>query len=54
MSLWHEVMDDLATLENEKLTLDQQLKRAEIRALLSISQEVSGLRDELRSHEPSA
>ena len=43
MSLWHEAADDLYALaaDAEKMTVDQRLKLAEIKALLAIGQELS-------------
>jgi len=46
MGLWHEAMDDLVPLEEGgDLTIDQRLKALEVKALLSISQELSKIRD---------
>jgi hypothetical protein len=45
MALWDEAMDDLVPLEEGgDLTIDQRLKAIEVRALLSISQELSMIR----------
>lgn len=41
MSLWHETMDDLAALERDVLNFDQRMKLVEIKALLTIAQELS-------------
>lgn len=43
MNMWTDAFDDMNAidLQHDKLTLDQQLKVAEIKALLSISQELS-------------
>lgn len=44
MSVWHEAMDELGQIERdaaEGMTIDQRLKAVEVRALLSISQELS-------------
>lgn len=48
MSLFHEAFDalDAVTSKFEDLTIDQQLKVAEIKALLAISQELSGIHHE--------
>jgi hypothetical protein len=49
MTLFHEARDELnaidarAEAESRELTIDQQLKVAEIKALLSIAQELSGI-----------
>lgn len=45
MSLWADAFDDMNKIDmlSEDLTLDQRLKVAEIKALLSISQELSGI-----------
>lgn len=44
MNMWTEAFDTLQRIPKEDLTIDQQLKVAEIRALLAIGQDLSGLR----------
>lgn len=46
MNLWHEVFDDLTEIQQDigkEPTIDQRLQIAQIRALLSIGQELSAL-----------
>ncbi|OXM69633.1 hypothetical protein [Amycolatopsis vastitatis] len=46
MNLWADAFDTMNAVENEhgdSLTVDQRLKLAEVKALLSISQELSGI-----------
>lgn len=48
MSMWHEAADDMNAIDAkaEELTIDQRLKLAEIKALLSIGQELSKIHHE--------
>ncbi|WP_164842390.1 hypothetical protein [Actinoplanes solisilvae] len=48
MSMWHEAADALGQVdpETEELTVDQRLKYAEVKALLSIGQELSRIHEE--------
>ncbi len=48
MNLWYTAFDDLHAIEAEckDLTIDQRLKVAEIKALLSIGQELSKIHHE--------
>lgn len=48
MNLWTEAYDDMNAidLKSDELTMDQRLKLAEIKALLSISQELSKIHHE--------
>lgn len=50
MSLWNEAYDTMNAIESrfpaDSLTLDQQLKLAEIKALLAIGQELSQIHHE--------
>jgi hypothetical protein len=47
MALWQDAMDDLVPLEEGgDLTIDQRLRAIEVRALLSISQELSLIRSQ--------
>lgn len=50
MAMWHEaadaLTDALAGTTDEELTVDQKLKVAEIKALLSIGQELSIIHNE--------
>lgn len=45
MNMWADAFDSMNAidLDSETLTVDQRLKVAEIKALLSISQELSGI-----------
>ncbi len=46
--MWHEAADALGQVdpETEELTVDQRLKYAEVKALLSIGQELSRIHEE--------
>lgn len=44
MNMWTEAFDTLQRIPQENLTIDQQLKVAEIRALLAIGQDLNGMR----------
>jgi len=49
MNLWIETMDELADLESgarEDLSLDQRIQLLQVRALLSVSQELSKIHHE--------
>lgn len=48
MNLWSMAFDDMNALDGkaDEMTLDQRLKLAEIKALLSISQELSQIHHE--------
>lgn len=48
MNMWYVAFDDLNAidLKSDELTIDQRLKVAEIKALLSISQELSKIHHE--------
>jgi hypothetical protein len=57
MNMWHDAFDDLNAIDTDsvELSTDQKLKVAEIKALLSISQELSkihheGINPEYDSH----
>lgn len=45
MNMWADAFDSMNALDrdSEKMTIDQKLKLAEIKALLSIAQELSGI-----------
>jgi hypothetical protein len=48
MNMWNDAFDDMNAidLKSKELTIDQRLKVAEIKALLSISQELSKIHHE--------
>ena len=52
MNYWYEALNDVSQIEREvtSLTVDQQLKVAEIKALLAIGQDLNALR--LKDDEP--
>lgn len=54
MDLFAMAFDDMNALDDESLTVDQRLKIAEIKALLSISQELSKIHHEGINPEYSA
>jgi len=52
LNLWGSAADDVDKLgESESLTVDQQLKIAEIRALLAISRELALIQNQGIRHE---
>jgi hypothetical protein len=49
MNMWNEAMDELVNLESEAredLSLDQRIQLLQVRALLSVSQELSKIHHE--------
>lgn len=45
--LWSECMDDVVKLDTPGLTIDQQLEVVQIKATLSVAQEISRLADRI-------
>ena len=44
MDLWQEAYDEMEAIDPKQLNLEQRLRRAEVKALLVIAQELSALR----------
>jgi hypothetical protein len=45
MDLWQEAYDEMEAIDPKQLNLEQRLRRAEVKALLVIAQELSALRE---------
>ena len=44
MELWQEAYDEMDAIDPKQLNLEQRLRRAEVKALLVIAQELAALR----------
>jgi hypothetical protein len=44
MDLWQEAFDEMNAIDPMQLNLEQRLRRAEVKALLVIAQELSAMR----------
>ena len=44
MDLWHEAYDEMDAIDPKQLNLEQRLRRAEVKTLLVIAQELKALR----------
>jgi hypothetical protein len=44
MDLWQEAFDEMNAIDPKQLNLEQRLRRAEVKALLVIAEELSALR----------
>jgi hypothetical protein len=45
MDLWQEAYDEMEAIDPKQLNLEQRLRRAEVKAMLVIAQELSALRE---------
>jgi hypothetical protein len=44
MDLWQEAFDEMSAIDPMQLNLEQRLRRAEVKALLVIAQELAAMR----------